>query len=61
VKDILGDAKTVNLTPESSKFWILVHALKGFVENEGAGFLPLPGSLSDMTSTTEGYIKLQTL
>jgi len=61
VKEILSDAKAAHLTQESTKFWILAHALKGFVENEGAGFLPLPGSLSDMTATTEGYLKLQTL
>jgi len=60
-QEILNDAKATHLTSDSSKFWILAHALKGFVENEGAGFLPLPGSLSDMTATTEGFISLQTL
>jgi len=61
IRDILNDPKTAHLTNDSSNFWILSHALKGFVENEGGSFLPLPGSISDMTSTTDGYIKLQTL
>jgi amyloid beta precursor protein binding protein 1 len=60
-QDILNDPKAVTINANSTKFWILAHALKGFVENEGAGLLPLSGSLSDMTATTEGYITLQTL
>jgi len=61
VRDILNDSSATQISTNSSNFWILVHALKGFVENEGAGFLPLSGSISDMTATTDGYIKLQTL
>jgi len=57
IQDLINDSKASNLTQESDKFWILVHALKAFVESSGV--LPLPGSLSDMTSTTEGYIALQ--
>ena len=32
-----------------------------FVESEGAGRLPLSGSLPDMHSDTKSYVELQTL
>jgi len=56
---ILADRKASNITADSSKFWILANALKGFVENEGHGALPLMGSIPDMTATTNFYIGLQ--
>jgi hypothetical protein len=40
-------------------FWILVRALKAFVDKYG--FLPLSGSLPDMHSDTKSYVELQTL
>eukprot|EP00803_Ostreobium_quekettii_P003164 evm.model.scf_1431.4 EVM.evm.TU.scf_1431.4 scf_1431:28857-34969(-) len=48
-------------SPSSSEFWILVAALKEFMESEGKGHLPLEGSLPDMTSTTEFYLQLQNI
>jgi amyloid beta precursor protein binding protein 1 len=59
VSNILKDNNAINITPNSSKFWILASALKGFVENEGAGLLPLMGTIPDMTASTNGYIALQ--
>ncbi|KFD49405.1 hypothetical protein M513_09672 [Trichuris suis] len=49
--------------PKSNRksFWILAHALKCFVENEGDGRLPLRGSLPDMSSDTDLYIRLQNI
>ncbi|XP_077220537.1 NEDD8-activating enzyme E1 regulatory subunit AXR1-like [Tasmannia lanceolata] len=43
----------------SPDFWVLVAALKEFIENEGEGEPPLEGSIPDMTSLTEYYITLQ--
>ncbi|XP_077243660.1 NEDD8-activating enzyme E1 regulatory subunit AXR1-like [Tasmannia lanceolata] len=43
----------------SPDFWVLVAALKEFIENEGEGLPPLEGSIPDMTSLTEYYITLQ--
>merc|ERR1712032_937439 len=40
-------------------FWLLVAALRRFVETEGEGCLPLEGSIPDMTSTTDAYLALQ--
>lgn len=57
--DILRDAKAAELTANSDKFWILAHAVRGFVDNEGAGALPLTGSLPDMAASTESYLQLQ--
>lgn len=44
---------------QSSKFWILVRAIRDFEKFEGNGYLPLPGILPDMTAETSSYINLQ--
>uniref|UniRef100_A0A1Q3FA90 NEDD8-activating enzyme E1 regulatory subunit n=1 Tax=Culex tarsalis TaxID=7177 RepID=A0A1Q3FA90_CULTA len=59
VKEILEDDCCINVNKESNAFWILARALRDFVENEGAGLLPLPGVLPDMTADTASYINLQ--
>jgi len=59
IQTILADEKATNLTAHSSNFWVLAHALKGFVANEGNGLLPLNGAIPDMTASTEGYVALQ--
>jgi len=59
VKEILEDPAAHNLSAHSSAFWVLVNALKKFVDHEGAGLLPLMGSIPDMTSDTQTYISLQ--
>ena len=41
-----------------SVFWVYVRALADFVRENG-GFLPLPGVLPDMVSTTSSYVRLQ--
>jgi amyloid beta precursor protein binding protein 1 len=61
VQTILNDPLAINLTPASSSFWIIVHALREFVKNEGNGKLPLKGSIPDMHTETHSYIALQTL
>ncbi|PKA52596.1 NEDD8-activating enzyme E1 regulatory subunit [Apostasia shenzhenica] len=53
------DDSAVEVNSASSDFWVLVAALKEFIENEGAGEPPLEGSIPDMTSLTEYYITLQ--
>ena len=37
-----------------------MRAIREFTENEGAGQLPLRGSIPDMTSDTEKFVTLQT-
>ncbi|KAG2428848.1 hypothetical protein HYH02_014260 [Chlamydomonas schloesseri] len=46
------------LGPGSDDFWVLVAALRAFVENEGEGCLPLEGSIPDMHATTDLYLRL---
>ena len=61
VSEILNDSCCVNLNKNSSPFWIMARALKDFVEKDGQGFLPLPGTLPDMTAETSLYINLQNI
>ena len=58
MKKILEDPATA-VTSKSSKFWFLVAALRHFVDHEGDGKLPLPGSIPDMHSSTAHFIALQ--
>lgn len=55
----MKDAACLNLTKVSVDFWILMHALKRFVEEEGEGALPVSGVIPDMKSDTESYVLLQ--
>lgn len=62
VQAVINDEKAnpENITAESSNFWILAAALRQFVHTEGQGkFLPLMGSIPDMTAETNTYIDLQ--
>ena len=61
VRKILDDPKCVNLTSESNNFWLLANGLRTFVENDEHKLLPLRGSLPDMFSDSERYIKLQNI
>ncbi|XP_035212687.1 NEDD8-activating enzyme E1 regulatory subunit-like [Stegodyphus dumicola] len=61
IQEILNDPMCEDLSSESKSFWILVKALKEFVENEGNGCLPVRGVIPDMTSNTQSYIKLQNI
>ena len=42
-------------------FWLCAAAVDAFVKQEGAGSLPLIGTIPDMTSDTESYVALQTI
>ncbi|KAK9831545.1 hypothetical protein WJX81_007869 [Elliptochloris bilobata] len=61
VAALMRDECATALTPGSDIFWVLVAALRGFVEGEGGGDLPLEGSIPDMTATTEAFLALQRL
>ncbi|XP_078433094.1 NEDD8-activating enzyme E1 regulatory subunit AXR1-like isoform X2 [Wolffia australiana] len=58
LRQIIHDG-SCDVDASSPDFWILVAALKEFIENEGGGEPPLDGSIPDMTSLTEYYINLQ--
>lgn len=61
IQELLYSSAAINLTKDSSPFWIICSALRGFVEEEGKGKLPVRGALPDMTASTEHYIKLQNI
>ncbi|XP_075045125.1 NEDD8-activating enzyme E1 regulatory subunit [Mixophyes fleayi] len=59
IKDIFNDERCTNISPQSSPFWILSRAVKDFTEAEGKGNLPLRGTIPDMISDSDKFIKLQ--
>jgi amyloid beta precursor protein binding protein 1 len=59
VHNILEDQLCTNINPDSTTFWILARAIREFVHSEGGGFLPLRGSIPDMTSSSDLYVQLQ--
>lgn len=61
VREILNDNCSINLNKDSTPFWIMARAVKDFVEKDGKGYLPLPGTLPDMTAETSSYINLQNI
>lgn len=61
IKKILDNPSCENLTSESKSFWILIKALKEFVNTEGNGCLPVRGVIPDMTCDTQSYVKLQNI
>jgi len=56
---LFNNVACTDLVPGSSKFWIMVRALKEFVAAEGNGLLPVRGSIPDMTATSKMFIDLQ--
>ncbi|KAI8920822.1 NEDD8-activating enzyme E1 regulatory subunit [Powellomyces hirtus] len=61
IRLILNNTCAQNITSETPDFWIIARAVCDFVQNEGQGFLPLPGTVPDMHADTESYIRLQTI
>ena len=61
IQRLFEDKFCTHLTAESSNFWIIIRALKEYTLLEGEGCLPVNGSIPDMTSDSQRYVKLQTL
>jgi len=59
VKKILEDPKGTVVTAKSDKFWILVRALRDFMEKEGKGLLPVSTNIPDMHCLPEYYVTLK--
>ena len=58
---VLEDSLCIEVSKESSNFWILASALREFVSSGGGGLLPVRGSIPDMFSSSDKYIGLQRL
>ncbi|RWR99564.1 NEDD8-activating enzyme E1 regulatory subunit-like protein, partial [Dinothrombium tinctorium] len=52
-------SEVMNKKIKNMKFWLLVKSLKEFLANKSEGCLPVRGSLPDMTSDSDRYVKLQ--
>jgi amyloid beta precursor protein binding protein 1 len=61
VRSLFSDHKASPESKCTDTFWVLVQALRLFVEGEGRGSLPLSGSIPDMHSDTKSYVELQTI
>eukprot|EP01102_Stenamoeba_stenopodia_P002521 TRINITY_DN12358_c0_g1_i1.p1 TRINITY_DN12358_c0_g1~~TRINITY_DN12358_c0_g1_i1.p1 ORF type:complete len:528 (-),score=135.34 TRINITY_DN12358_c0_g1_i1:30-1613(-) len=59
VRNIFGDDAVKNITAQSPNFWVICRAIKDFVENEGAGLLPVSGDVPDMVGDTQTFLRLQ--
>lgn len=57
----MADECAACIGPETEPYWVLVAALRRFVEGEGRGLLPLEGSIPDMHASTQLYLDLQRL
>jgi len=62
VRELLADPKCGQVKADTPVFWVLMSALKLFVEKEGNGTVgPLAGGIPDMHTDTEQFIALQRL
>ncbi|XP_060520510.1 nedd8-activating enzyme E1 regulatory subunit [Cylas formicarius] len=59
VQQILDDESCINLTQNSSPFWVMAAALREMVQTEGD--LPVKGTLPDMAADTISYVTLQNI
>lgn len=57
VQEILDHSSCLNVTADTSNYWLLCAALREYIANEGS--LPLRGSIPDMISSSKYYIDLQ--
>ena len=58
-RQIIDDPQAVNISADSSNFWILIHALRDFITKEER--LPVSGVVPDMFSDSERFIQLQNI
>ncbi|XP_026478929.1 nedd8-activating enzyme E1 regulatory subunit-like [Ctenocephalides felis] len=59
IRKILDDDSCLNLSRNSTPFWVMAHAVRKFELKEGNGWLPVEGVIPDMTADTKSYIALQ--
>jgi len=61
VSAVLKDSKADKLSKDSTNFWILVNALKGFIAAEGNGSFPGSTAIPDMVAESDSYVKLKSI
>lgn len=62
VKSLFEDERVIDTSIQNfSRFWLIIRAMKDFVYNKNHGRLPVSASIPDMISSSEEYIKLQSI
>lgn len=64
VEDIFDNPKLSGkpaTTQNLPRFWLIMKALKEFVQTKNDGRLPISGSIPDMISSSEEYVRLQAI
>ena len=61
INKILSDPKCSTLDNKSEEFWIMARSLKDFIDNSEQKLLPVRGSIPDMFSDSDRYIKLSNI
>ncbi|KAG7263139.1 LOW QUALITY PROTEIN: hypothetical protein CRUP_038448 [Coryphaenoides rupestris] len=59
VQDLFNHEHCTNITSQSPSFWVILRAVKEFVQHEGRGCLPARGTIPDMIADSQRFIKLQ--
>ncbi|XP_060767074.1 NEDD8-activating enzyme E1 regulatory subunit isoform X1 [Neoarius graeffei] len=59
VEEIFSSEQCENITSQTPAFWVMARGVRDFVQNEGNGKLPLRGTIPDMISDSDKFIKLQ--
>ncbi|KAJ5066886.1 nedd8-activating enzyme e1 regulatory subunit [Anaeramoeba ignava] len=58
-QQIIDDEKCNQMNEKTTPFWVLARAVRDFVKEEGKGYLPLLGTIPDMTADTNSFLALQ--
>uniref|UniRef100_A0A4W4FLX4 NEDD8-activating enzyme E1 regulatory subunit n=1 Tax=Electrophorus electricus TaxID=8005 RepID=A0A4W4FLX4_ELEEL len=59
VEDLFNAEQCENITSQSPAFWVMVRAVRDFVQAEGRGSLPVRGTIPDMIADSDKFISLQ--
>lgn len=61
VEDLFNNEECNHINDQSSAFWVMLRAVKEFVQNEGDGNLPVRGTIPDMIADSQKFINLQNI
>ncbi|XP_033842439.1 NEDD8-activating enzyme E1 regulatory subunit [Periophthalmus magnuspinnatus] len=61
VQDLFNSEQCNHINNQSSPFWVMLRAVKEFVQNEGNGNLPVRGTIPDMIADSQKFINLQNI
>ncbi|XP_029935346.1 NEDD8-activating enzyme E1 regulatory subunit [Myripristis murdjan] len=59
VEDLINSEQCSNITSQSASFWVMLRAIKEFIQSEGNGSLPVRGTIPDMIADSQKFINLQ--